>query len=76
MMEQSIQYRRGNGAVVIENRRPLFEGFVGGQGNGSSLMVLADDLEEQISPLLIDRQVTDLVQHEELWPEIFFECAI
>ena len=63
MMEQAIQHRGGNGAVVIENRGPLFEGFVGGQGNGSSLVALADDLEKQISPLLIDGQVTDLIQN-------------
>ena len=63
MMEESIQHGGGNGAVVIENRGPLFEGLVGGEGDGSSLIALTDHLEEEISPLLIDGQITDLIQN-------------
>ena len=64
MMEEAIQDCGGNGAVVIENRGPMFEGFVGGQGDGAAFIALADDLEEQISPFLIDGQIADLIQND------------
>ena len=38
VMEEAIEHGGGNGAVVVENRRPMFERFVGGQGDGSSLI--------------------------------------
>ena len=62
MMEEPVQDGGGNGAVVFENRGPMFEGFVGGQGDGAAFVALADDLEKQISPFLIDGQIADLIQ--------------
>ncbi len=38
VMEEPMQHGRGEGAVVVENRGPLFEGFVGGQNKGSALV--------------------------------------
>jgi hypothetical protein len=46
MMQEPIQDGRGNGAVIIENRRPLFERFVGRQDNRAALLALADHLKE------------------------------
>jgi CRISPR/Cas system-associated endonuclease Cas1 len=36
---------------------------------------LADDLEEQVGAVLVDRQVADLIQDQELGPEVFSEFA-
>ena len=61
-MQETIQHRRSDGAVVIENRGPVFEWFVGRQDNGSALVTLADDLEQQIGAPLVNRQVTDFIE--------------
>ena len=61
MMQQSIQDGRGNGAVIVEDAGPLFERFVGRQDDGTTLVTLADDLEEQVGAVLIDGQIANLV---------------
>jgi hypothetical protein len=35
MMQEAVEHRRGNGAVVVEDRGPLLEGLVGGQEAGA-----------------------------------------
>ena len=62
VMEEPVQDGRGEGAVIVEDAGPLFEGFVGGQHDGAALVALADDLEEQIGAMLVDRQVAELIQ--------------
>jgi biotin synthase-related radical SAM superfamily protein len=43
----------------VEEERPLFEGFVGGEEDGAAFVTGADDLEEEIGTALIDGEVTD-----------------
>ena len=75
VVQEPIQNGGGNGAVVVEDRRPLFEGLVGRQHDGTALVALADDLEEQVGAVLVDRQVANLVQDQEFGPQIGFELA-
>jgi len=62
VVEEPVQDGRGDGAVVVENGGPGFESFVGGQNNGSTLVALADHLEEHIGSALVDRQIADLIK--------------
>ncbi len=73
MMEQAVQDGGGEDAVVVEDFRPLFEGPVGGDNHGPSLVAVADDLKEQVGSRFIDGQVSQLVEDEQVRPEIFFE---
>jgi len=49
-MEEPVEHcgGQGGGAVVIEDRGPLLEGFIGGQHDGTAFVPGADDLKEQI----------------------------
>ena len=38
MMQEAVQYRGGNGAVVVEDARPLLEGLVGGHDQRPALV--------------------------------------
>jgi len=62
MMEEAVQHGRGDGAVVVEDTGPLFEGFVGGQHDGAPFVALADNLEDQVSAVLVDGQVADFIE--------------
>jgi hypothetical protein len=54
MVQEPVQNRRSQGAVVIEDFGPVFIGLVGGQDDRTMLIALADDLEEQVSACFID----------------------
>jgi hypothetical protein len=51
MVEEPVQDGRRDGAVVIEDGGPLFEGLVGGQHDGAAFVAVADDLEEEVLDL-------------------------
>jgi hypothetical protein len=36
MVEEAVEHCGGDGAVVVKNGGPLFEGFVGAQHNGAA----------------------------------------
>ena len=63
MMKKSIQDGGGNSAIAVEDRGPLFEGFIRGNNDGSAFVSLADDLEKQVGSALIDRQIPYLIQN-------------
>ena len=48
-MKKSIEDGGGNGAIAVEDRGPLFEGFIGSNNDGTAFVSLADDLEKQKS---------------------------
>jgi hypothetical protein len=76
VMEESVENGRGDGAVVVEDGSPLFEGLVGGQDDGTAFVALADDLKEKVGPVLVDRQVADFVEEEQLRGEVFLELPV
>lgn len=64
--QKAVEDSGGNGTVVVKNRCPLLEGFVGGHDEGTPFVALADDLEEKIGAVLIDGEVANLVQEEDV----------
>ena len=60
-MKKAIEDGGGNGAIAVEDSRPLFEGFVGGDDDRTAFVSLADDLEKQVGSAPIYGQVADLV---------------
>lgn len=73
MMEEAVEDGGGEGGVVIEDGRPVFEGFIGGEDDGTAFITLADDLEEEVCAVLVNGKVSDLVQDQGGGREIFFE---
>ena len=63
MMKKSIQDGGGNSAIAVEDRGPLFEGFIGGNDDGTAFVSLTDDLEKQVGSALVDGQIPYLVQN-------------
>ena len=55
VVEQPIEERGGEGAVVVEDLGPVLIGAICGEDNGTTLIALADDLEEQIGAMFVDR---------------------
>jgi hypothetical protein len=45
VVKEAIEDGGCNGAIAVEDSRPLFEGFVGGDDDGIAFVSLADDLE-------------------------------
>src|SRR6266567_4251284 len=74
-MKKAIEDGGGNGAIAVEDSGPLFEGFVGGNDDGTAFVSLADDLEKQVGSALIYGQVADLVQNKQCRREITFELG-
>src|SRR5208337_482546 len=64
VVEQPIQDGRGDGAIVVEDAGPLFEGFVSSQHDGATFVTLADDLEEQVGAVLVDGKIAELIEHQ------------
>ena len=64
MVKETIEDGGGDGAIAVEDGRPLFKGFVGGDDDRSAFVALTDDLEEQVGSALIDGQVADLIQNQ------------
>jgi hypothetical protein len=58
MVQEAIQDGGSEGAVVIEDLRPVFERTVRSDNDGTLLVAQTDDLEEEIGAVLIDGQVT------------------
>ena len=54
VMKEPVQDRGSDGAVIVEDAGPLFEWFIGRQQDGAAFIALADDLEEQVSAVLVD----------------------
>src|SRR3989442_2785032 len=73
MMQQPIQDRGGQGAVMVEDRGPLLKGAVGGNDDGPLFIAQRDDLEEQIGARLVNRQVPELVKNKQRGFRVFFE---
>ena len=54
MVKEAIKDGGSDGAIAVKDRRPLFEGFVRGDDDGTAFVSLTDDLEEQVGSALID----------------------
>ncbi len=63
VVKQAVQDRRGNHSVA-EHLAPSAEALIAGQDHRPALIAPADELEEQIGTLPVDRQVADLVNDQ------------
>ena len=61
VVQEPVQHGAGQGAVVVEDFRPVFIGLVGRDDGRSGLIPLAEDLEEQISADFIDWQISKFI---------------
>jgi hypothetical protein len=75
-MEDAVEDGGGEGAVVVEDLRPVFVGAVGGDDHGGALVTLADDLEQQVGAVLVDGQVAEFVDDEKGGLEIAGKFAL
>jgi hypothetical protein len=57
VVEKPVEDSGGDGGVAVEDGWPLFESPVGGQHDGTAFVAGADDLEEDVRAVLLDRQV-------------------
>ena len=75
VVEQAVEDGGGNGGVAVEDGGPLFEGFVGGQDDGTAFVAGADDLEEEIGSALVDGEVADFVEDKQRGGGVFAQLG-
>src|SRR5215210_1400299 len=65
MMSQSIQ-QRGCHLGIAEDARPFGEGKIGCDDDRGALVEPADQMKEQLPAGLSERQIAELVEHDEV----------
>ena len=65
MVEHPVEDRGGNQAIT-EDLAPRGEALVAGQDHGPALVAAGDQLKDQVGPLALDGQGTDLVDDQQL----------
>lgn len=66
MVEDPVEDGRGECGVIIEDFWPFFENSIGGNDDGPSFVAMADDLEEEISTVFVDREISEFIQDKEV----------
>ena len=75
VMKNPIQDRRGDDGVA-EHFAPTGERLVRRQDHRTLLVPPGDQLEEQVRPMSVDRDVTDLVDDQQLGLAVQFESFL
>ena len=57
MMDEAIDGGGGKGIVVVQDVSPISESAVGGYDDGTTFIPVRDDLEQQLSALLVDGEI-------------------
>src|SRR5262249_4911172 len=65
VVQDAIEDGGGQGAVIVEDLRPVLVDAVGGDHHRRTLVALADDLEQQVGTVLVDGKVAELVDNEQ-----------
>lgn len=52
--------------LAIEDRAPFLDGAVGGHEHGAALTAAADELEDQMRVVILERKITDFIDHQQL----------
>src|SRR5450631_120282 len=74
-MDQAID-EGDHAAGIGEDLIPFAEHFVGGQGNGTLLLITAGDhLEEQIGIVCVVGEIADLVNGKQAWAGVAVHAA-
>ena len=64
MVKKAIQQRRGDDRIA-KHLAPFGKAAVGGEDHGAFLIAGIDQLEEQIAAAGRDRQIADLIDHQQ-----------
>ena len=64
MVQDAIEDRGGQCTVVVEDLRPVLVDAVGGDHHRGALVALADNLEQQVRAMLVDRKVSELIDDQ------------
>lgn len=72
VVEDSIQDGGGYCVVLVEDFRPVFVWFVGGDDGGGFFVAVTDDLEEEICSAFVDGQIAEFVEDEQIGDRVFF----
>src|SRR5215471_10077294 len=70
VVQDAVEDGGGEGAVVIEDLSPVFVDAVGGDHQRRALVALADNLEQQVGTVFVDRQVAELVDDKQAGLEV------
>jgi hypothetical protein len=65
VVQDTVEDGRGQRGVVVEDVRPVLVGLVGRDHRGALFVALAEHLEEQVRAELVDRQVSEFVDHQQ-----------
>ena len=65
VMQQAIEQGRGERAVVVEDFGPQLERAIGRDDRRTTLVALADHLEERVGAELVDGQIAEFVDDEQ-----------
>ena len=76
VMQQPVQQRGGQDAVVVEDAGPLLVDAVGRNGDAAAFVAVADDLEEDVGAELVDGQIAKLVDTQQLGAEVAVQGAL
>lgn len=61
MMQEPVEDGGRDGAVMIEDFRPVLEDAVGGEENGAALIAVADDLKQEVGAGFVEGQIPEFV---------------
>ena len=75
VMQDTVEDCGGQRAVVVEDLGPMLVDAIGGDHDRRAFVALADDLEQQVCAVLVDRQVTELVDNQYGWLQVAVEFA-
>ena len=75
-VQEPVEDGRGHGGVVIEDFRPVLVHAIRRDRDGTSLVALADDLEQQVGADLVDGVITELVEDQQSGAEVAGEIVI
>src|SRR5882757_773872 len=76
VVQDAVEDGGGQRAVVVEYLRPVLVGAVGGDHHRCALVALADDLEQQVCAVLVDRKVAELIDNQYGGLQIAVELAL
>ena len=65
VVQDTVEDGRGQRGVVVEDVRPVLVCLIGRDHGGAMFVALAEHLKKQIRAEFVDRQVSELVDHQQ-----------
>src|SRR5665647_1592473 len=76
VVQEPVEQRRRQGAVIVEYLGPVLERTVRGDDRGAALIARANNLEQAVGAKLVDRKVAELIDDEQRWLQIFVHFTL